>query len=743
MAVGQAWPSLLAKPVWRPTVDDLVRYLLDGVSVQLVGLPGSGRTTLARQTVEALALASVETVWLKGIQPLSDRPLTALSLAGVAVAANAHTNTASVAQAVDALATMIARKNAAALVIDDAEHLDSCSGGVILAARSRQAFPILFVDRPGRDDDPLVSTFVAESLPGVRVAIGALSLEEIDCLVHDLLGGVVDPAAVARIASLSGGLPLLVHALVDVARRTGKLREERGLWRLSGELWDDRLVQVIRPLIAGLSRDELATLGTLATKAGDGGPAPTKLAGLERLWEAGLLRVHGAPGRRTVTVFPGLLSDYLARSAGVEGLADVLGPRPEPPAASLPNGADASDFEVRLRATLAERVAGLRSAWEAEPDPEHAAPLLAALHAAAAGATDVGEVVKHTERPDDQAQASAELAAWAAVYRALAEDDTSGAIADLQAQEALLPGCEGYLRGFENHLEFLQQHNPTLAQAPEHETVDAVRIEALLAAGRTHAAREALRASSPHDPLVASYQKVCQGLARVLGGDLAGGVEWSIAELERAIEAFDHGRIDQHAYTVALGMVLHGALDELEAVFDLVFRLPDATMLAHHWRTGLLGLASSVRCWEGRHEHAARLDAQIAALHAGDGPFPWMQETREPSVTTGAEALWDTVDDRLSKGYLTAAAFLAVSAVEHSVDTARVDRLLKHGADTDSVVVQALLGYVSAMAARDAPGLRRVAEHLRTVCGPVLRSAPGCPRRCCCASGATSAPPSS
>ena len=274
----------------QPSVADLVGYLCDGISVQLVGLPGSGRSLLARRVVDELADLEYDAVWVKAIAPLRDRPLAALALAGVPiepVPASVST-TMVVAKAADALGRIVGKKRAV-LVIDDAEHLDTASGGVVLAAHARKPFPILFIDRPGRDSDELVSALVTESQPGVRLAMSALPFDDIHQLVHDSLRGPVEPAVVAKLAILSGGLPRLIRAMVDAARRSGHLAKTGQVWCLTGELWDERLVQVIRPLLRGLATEDLGVLAAVAHAGGN--PDAVEAVVLEGL-EAAQLRFH-------------------------------------------------------------------------------------------------------------------------------------------------------------------------------------------------------------------------------------------------------------------------------------------------------------------------------------------------------------------------------------------------------------------------------------------------------------------
>ncbi|MDR1767993.1 MAG: adenylyl-sulfate kinase, partial [Propionibacteriaceae bacterium] len=64
-------------------VEEVLGHLRSGVSVSLVGLPGSGRSRTANQVAQQLAKQGAEVVRLDGIEALQQRPLAALAAAGI------------------------------------------------------------------------------------------------------------------------------------------------------------------------------------------------------------------------------------------------------------------------------------------------------------------------------------------------------------------------------------------------------------------------------------------------------------------------------------------------------------------------------------------------------------------------------------------------------------------------------------------------------------------------------------
>ncbi len=709
--------------------------------MQLVGLPGSGRSTLARRVAGEVAAAGHGTLWVKGIAPLRGRALTALALAGVPIdPVSASTLSAlALARATDALSELVGESTA--VLIDDVEYLDVASGGVIVAAHVRRPFPILFTHRPGRERDELASALASEFQPAVRLSMATASFEDVQRLVHEALPGTVDPAGVAQIAILSGGLPRLVCAIVDSARRNGSIRQANGMWTVTGELWDDQLLQVIYPLIQDLGEDDIASLAAIGRAAGDSRSieaiVTSRPGDVRTLREAGLLRVASRASGCPASVFPPLLAEYLLRRAPLDAYAvdstGRAGGRQSEPWSwreRLPMGAEASEYAARLGLYWRGEVAARRSAWEQERDSMHAAQLLTAMDVVAAEPGEIATVLGHVSLTGDDPAACAAVAARSAVHRAIVQRDVDGAFAELDEDRALIPDADGYLSAFKAHLAFLNGHAreaaDLLAQAKPHlavcrEAMTGVTVESLIASGKTTEALGILATDDCRDPMFVGHSAICEGLARVLGDDVTGGVEWALDHLGNAIETLEPRLIDGHAYTAAVGMILLGRLDDLEDLVDIVFRFPTGTPLQRHFRAGLFSLTAVVRNWEGEADQARRLAAQATALSTCIGPYPgmWHSQERYLDPAAGPGPLWETVRERLANGYLAAAVFSAVSAAERCADVAGTACLIEAGMGAESAIVRALTGYVAALAAADTDQLAAVATTLRATCGPI------------------------
>ena len=669
---------------------------------------------------------------LSGIAALRDRPLVALALAGVDVPAGSAVS--SVSGAVGALCEHLA-PGRSVLVVDDADDLDPVSCGVVVAARVRRPFPVLSVTRPaGRQSG---SPLTARLQPGVRVALDPLDFDSLYRVVHRMISGRVGSSTIARIATLSGGLPGLVEAIVSTGRRTGAIVEDRGVWRVEGSLWDAQLAQAVEPLVADLSDEELDGLTTLAfvgTVAVARAQAIVPEPVFARIDEMGLLQVAETPSGPLVGVFPPLVAEHLRRTGASRTVTFDGTDKSSDPSASLltPRLALTSSRAAILNMRIIEHwkaeVDALRTAWNADPGPENAVPLLWALNEAAAGPAEFTGVVDGTRQTGGDPQPRALFVEWQAALTTLVLGDADGGRQILDAQRAALPAFDSELRSAEAYLRLMVGPMPDsdrlVPAGPDEdrlgvESLEAVRIASLLAEGRTVDALAALPGNAPtYSPYVETH-RVCVGLARVLHGDFDDGVEWALHLMAEAETKLKLGEIHAHAYVAALGLTFAGRLDELDALLGSVLTLSGTTILSEPYQIGVLGLASLAAGWRGRQDHGWSLSVQAETTGRRSGPFPGMLHGVTPISDLDAdldaigERLWGAVDERLAKGYVAAAVAVAVTAAEIRPDAERAAAVVDQAHRTQSPFLVALGDYVAATAANDPDALAACAADLR------------------------------
>ncbi|GIG25090.1 helix-turn-helix transcriptional regulator [Cellulomonas denverensis] len=721
------------------TIRTVVGYLRSGISVNVVGMRTSGRSAVLRRVVDLLADDGISAVTINGIPALHDRPLAALGVGGVEVP-NAPSGPGSLSAAVTALERRISARPSV-LVIDDVESVDQVSAGVVSAVRRRVPVPVLASSRPdGRIQNQTVFV-TGEMAPSARVVLPPLRYDAVHALVHELLPGTVEPSALARIATKSGGLPGLVAALVDTGRRSGRLVRRDGLWVVRDGLWDPSMAQAVEPLLAGLEEQHLDALALLSLA----GSLDLEVARsaipwqvLTQLDDAGLLQVLEDGGQPVIGVFPPLVAEFLRnesspirRSRAVGELSRLLGDRGTwravPPTAprAVAQGAPAMigrRFDEQWQVEAETR----RTAWTDQPTPAHAVPLLIALLGVQADAEEVDAVVRGTNPAPDDPRSEALLVVWHAVDLGLRRGDLEAA--DRLVAEAMprFPEYAGLLSATRAHLCLITSripddallHPDQVGEDPvNREALRATRAECLVAAGRIAEARAELEGFDPLEPRFRLSARLSATLLLVFDGHPEEGVSQALSYAQEARAALDPGAYQAYAYVAGLGLMMAGRLDECDTLLSSVLALPNNQTLQTHFRNGVLTLAAVVASFRGRASYAESLAEQAEALGAPRGPYPAMAPDMATSLVRGpgaetSDALWDLVDERLDAGMVVSAMTIAVAALERRPEPARAAELAERVKDVGSALVQTLAEYCVAVGLDDVDALATSAGHL-------------------------------
>ena len=695
--------------------------MTNGLSVLLTGLPGAGRSHLARLVAGDLKAQGFNVVMLRGNSLLVDRPLSTLNLAdSKGDDPSKVVKTSLRAYGAGRLDSLVEAPKSV-LFVDDADEMDPLTAGLIASMRGRRKVPLLIVAVSEVDPGPVVDKLVAVTQPGVEIHLGGLSFEGVTGMIRRLLDGPVSAKALSRIATLSGGLPRLIEGIVALSVANGRLIRRDGTWVATGDLWDPGLRFSLRPLLGGLRQDDIEALTRVAEGESIQSGHPDAV---RRLIQRGVL-CHDQVSPNGY-VFPPALAEWLRRDCG----------QPESSAYQLQaatvdlghwptdlTGGEAARISDQIRTHWHADVARLWRAWNDDRVPATAVPLLVALFSGTANDERAEVVVNKTMRGGADREAWAEFGVLAAFYRAEGQRDFVGAMADLEQLRQDLPECAERIVAYSYHLILSPRHLlQGGADIPDGEPSQAdivaiSRIEKLIAQGRIEDAGERLNQLEATHRSAMLMGQTLEEMALVLGDDIAAGVELAVRRLWDSLMRLDALTVLGHAYVAGLGLSLLGRLDELQAIVEIVYRLGESNAFQNRYKTGLFMLGYYVSAWQGRVDYAHNLAVQAQSLSTAVGPFPGMVGDCYRGWST--DRLWGKVDDLVASGYLTAAVFLAVRVVEADLMSDRAAAVIQQGLGSQSPVVRALTRYLAAMASGDIAQFPVIVSDLRRWCGPV------------------------
>jgi DNA-binding CsgD family transcriptional regulator len=723
------------------TVTDVVSHLEAGAHVNLIGMPGSGRSSLLAEIKHELDAQGWRVFELAGVTAFRERPLVPLALAGVNMAGG-PVSTANIASSTDALAESIGRPSTV-LIVDDADDLDDTSAGVVIAAERRKATPILTTTRPGRRSASSVELW-SPSGSGVRIELRAMRYDSVCALVLGVLPGAVDPATMVRIATTSGGLPGLVVALAETGRKNGRLVQRDGVWSAGPDLWAPELSQAVAPILAGLDKEEIEALRTVALATAMPVDDAVKVLPwelLDGLEDSGLLHVMGAGDDSMIGIYPPLVADYfrhetrsIRRYHVAESLASVVRPEADgrpllvpPPAAAEDDAPESETVRSQfLKGHGAAEVAARRTAWTRDPRPRTAVPYIISLHNHGADPALITEVVERTPTCPSEESDTAVLQIWRACYTAIAGKDLRSALSILRRGRDEQSAVDGLMRATEAHLQLILERLPDSdlmrpAAATEmplsHEAQAVLVAEALVAKGQCAAASEQLgRVRIEFSPYLLRAD-IVQELSLVLRGEVNQALTVSAEKLRTARVSLDAAAIAGHSYVIALGLLLTGRMDELEHHLDATLALVEAPMMQWHFQVGSLVVAALLAAARGRRSYALSLMMQARTHGHRPGPFPGMvpDDIIEPLRTdepADNQDLWAGIRDRLERGYLAQAILHSIWAAERQPDSAAARQLRQAAETSDSRPLQLVADYAVAIAEADPSALTAVGDSL-------------------------------
>jgi DNA-binding CsgD family transcriptional regulator len=720
--------------------DEVVAHLTAGTSVGLVGLPGSGRSTLASAVADALDDSGWSVVRVYGVRALRTRPLEALAVAGLGPRADGRAGTA-VSAATTQLRTALAGSRAV-LVVDDVDVLDETSSGAIAAAHALGPFPVLSTSRPQLGAHVVPG---ADVQPAVLVSVDALGFDVFQNLLTDLLPGPVAAGLAGRLFTLSGGLPRLALTILDLARRTGAVREVDGVWRLADELFSLALTPAVEPFLDDLTAASRSALETLALLGTVPEATARELASTETLAEieaAGLVRFANRGQDLVVGLYPHAVAEYLRATAPRFrrlALADVrrspsddepvdAGP-PLPVRLPAPSGItdprrvkDEPEtsgtvlnrlfLEEWYRSTLARR-----ADWEREPSVRTALPYLRTLVIGDADPRTMRDLMQLTPATGDPVWRT-RWTVWRANVHAEVDGDLPAALACLDQDMPDAGSLAIWLRAARRWMEILHATVPaepltipaTRVPMAARQSVENVETLRRLAIGDAVGALAFDVVTEPGTDLQTGavvdqsvWTRIERNLALVADGRYEEALASSRSELERARVDLDPDIIHGHGYVVSVALLLLARISELRRHLSVTLSIGLRSSLHRQFEAGNRSIGAALAALEGRTDTAQALARQATELHGTLGPFPVTSPTwalgqldvREhgdspESRHRAADALWEESRTLLRRGAVLAGCIAGSLSVDFASDDERLALLEAAGSGTDSELLRAL-----------------------------------------------------
>lgn len=285
-----------------------------GLSIDVVGSRGSGRTAFLNALAVRLESADWTVHTIRGVASLRANPFASIALSGLVDPVPPR----GVGSIIDEVARQVmsrVRGDRTVFFLDDWNDLDESSWGVVEFVRSETGAPVVISRLQGLGARHTPSGLPASTLAATS-AIDMLPLrfEDLDAVVSARLGGPVDAATSRRIYAKCGGNVGLALALVDASRQDGTLLPAGdGVWTAVGELWSPSLRTVVEMHLEELhatTRDALEIIAMI-------GPADVEAVRrlvdwdtLEFLEERGLIAFVRAIPTNLVSVIPPLFVSY-------------------------------------------------------------------------------------------------------------------------------------------------------------------------------------------------------------------------------------------------------------------------------------------------------------------------------------------------------------------------------------------------------------------------------------------------
>lgn len=692
-------------------------------SIVILGRPMSGRSTVLQAVTRHLRESGHDPVVVHGVRGL-DPSTSPLGLAQVA-GPMPRSADLTVSTLFPALVERLGHHDQV-LLIDDLDDLDDTSVALLEHAVDRTRAAVVATARVRRDDGARLPFPAA-----LRLDIRPLGFEECAELLADQLGGVVEPATVARLMTKSAGLPGLLVRFASAARRAGRLVQRGDLWQATSDLWNPGISRVVATFLSDLSPDPIAGLLRLARVGAcdlDAARALVPDGVLQELEERQLIEVTDDEPP-VLAISPPLLAEYLRRAATplMRAITSADGDVPDDEPATRTS--EVFGPAVLLQARQRRVHARAQARWDADPGPGAAADLIRALIARGVDRREVLRVIERTDPgsgpPDETLRYRDVVARWHAWVDA-----------DLPSATAVLTGPVHSPDAGRTRLGSarLAAHLASVTAGPwtPRRTPAAAPwcpaapvVEALIA-GDGHRAATALAAlPEPVDAEERTARALWRVQAAALrGDDLDHLLAITREHRGRALSALDGAGVALHSHALTVGLFLQGRFAEAETVLDAVLAIGVPPFPHMPVQVGSLAMLAALQARRGRFDLAESTQRQaerfgVVHSYLPFGSTQWsrayIDALREGDAGLGA--LWDAGLVLERRGFVPAALAVWTFGVG-SWSAHRLAHLHEVADRASHPLFAPMISYQDALASRDPAVLEQAFTALRTARRP-------------------------
>jgi DNA-binding CsgD family transcriptional regulator/predicted ATPase len=679
--------------VFEEEVRRALDYVARGVSVRIVGGPGSGKSTVLQSIAAGLEKAGFTVYSLSGSRLLNETPFAGIGALGLE-GRGQEDGPLGVA---NVLAEQLAQRGARVIVVDDIDELDRESAAVIDMVQGRTQRPLVVT----MDDPPLYSggsVFMPARWPETTIRLSPLHYDQVNKLLAQTLGSPPDVDLTTAVLMKSGGNPRLAVRIAQSAELSKQVVLHEGQWTMSGHtLWNEYIQSTVQALLHGLSADEwkgLHALSAVGARPLESLMQMVEAGVLDRLEMRGLVALtEDSSGAMWVSVSPHIVVDHF-RDPQVRSSLRVLADR-------MSREIDSHDRPIKSSSPelLAELIRDLRSearggtaatqhfqeqlreleesqfsVWESEKTMSNAAAFLKFYWGGPIDPSRIEQVFSETEAVGADSGDHFFFAMTRALWAIVSGGEASVATGILKAVGQAHPDWRAEAQAFALYLEASFDRMPvnldeTLdrlrSRHPESGVLPVIRGILELYRFDAEAALRALDSADGFD-LAAGMEPFVRGLALHIAGHGEEAVIFSLSQRAAARRCLDQFGFVASSYVAVLAMTQQGLSKEADCVMTGVFALGRPGFLVSFLHDAMLRIAG-LRTLAGPGKNAASLGIQARKNVADIGPLPGTGKAVYELVTRKYvdpsdfdEKAADLLEQQLDRGYITAAVYASL-----------------------------------------------------------------------------------